>query len=225
MAGEGRKLIPAEPPCDPIRPSQEPSPLFYMHMLTSAALQLGKLRLRRNHFLWVTQPVKCCWSPDLKLGCLAPEADAFTKPWGLSRRGSALRLGERGPAPQAPPAPTASHTSQSLQYSPKVRGPLRPSASGPDCTVPALNQPSGGLRGGEVGTRERCSGDTAVTRLWPAQPWCGGNWSHLSPSEALQNGSTETLIIFSGKKPLPPFLGGQAALRTGTPTLFPTSLS
>ena len=170
VAGEGRKLIPAGTPCaDPIRPSREPSALFYMHMLTSAALQLGNLRLRRNHFLWVTQPAKC-WSPGLELGCLAPEAGAFTKPWGLSGQGSALRLGERGPALHTPPAPTASHTSQNLQYSPKVRGPLRPSASGPDCTAPALNQPSGGLRVGQVGIRERCSGDTAVTHPGPAQP-------------------------------------------------------
>ena len=111
VAGEGRKLIPAGTPCaDPIRPSREPSALFYMHMLTSAALQLGNLRLRRNHFLWVTQPAKC-WSPGLELGCLAPEAGAFTKPWGLSGQGSALRLGERGPALHTPPAPTASHTS------------------------------------------------------------------------------------------------------------------
>ena len=37
-------------------------------------------------------------------------------------------------------------------------------------------------------------------------------------AEALQNGSTETRLIFSGNKPLQPFLGwgcgGQAALRT-----------
>lgn len=91
-----------------------------------------------------------------------------------------------------------------LQGQPQVRGPLVPCRQNPgsDFTAPALNQPSGGLRAGAVGVRERPSADPVVKRPLAAQQnrtLCGGNYSHLASLTAPVNRSTETLPLFPAK--------------------------
>lgn len=112
-----------------------------------------------------------------------------------------LRLRECGPTPPTL-APTPTCTNLICRDSPKLEGLSCRRNPGSDFTAPALNQPSGGLRAGAVGVRERPSTDPAVKRPLAAQQnltLCGGNYSHLAFLTALVSGSTEILTLFPAK--------------------------